>query len=104
MGIKSFFKRFAKGFRILFDRIMGKGALKAIGIAAKELAKSELGKIAASVVEELQYENLTGSEKRRKAIKLIKDQAKEKGLEYNEGLIRTLIQIFVTRLQGSVDD
>ena len=102
--VKHFFKRFANGWKRVMIRIFGKDALKALGVAAKKLLKSELGKIVMAVVAELVQSNLSNSEKREEALRRIKDQAKESGLEYKTGIINLLIELAVNRLKGAVEE
>ena len=102
--VKHFFKRFANGFKKVMVRIFGKDALKALGVAAKKLLKSELGKITVAVVAELELSNLSDLERGKEALHRIKEQAKESGLEYKTGIINLLIDLAILTMKGAVED
>ena len=102
MGVKKAFKKVGKFFKQIAVKMFGKKALNKLVSAARAMLKTELGKVAWAVVAELESGNLTNGQKKREAIKRIKQAAKDSGIQTKDSLIDLLIGFAVARLKGVV--
>ena len=102
MGIKKAFGKLWRFFKKVAVGMFGKSALNKLVAAARAMLKTELGKVAWSVVLELQSGSLTNSQKKSAAFKRIKQAAKGAGIEVKDSLLNLLIEMAVARLKGVI--
>ena len=100
MSFFGFFKKVAVKVSGVFVKIFGSDAAKAFGGAALNLLKSELGKIAVSVVLGLQALPGSNAEKRDAALNLIKEQAVNSGIQVKDSLVSLVLEVAVNFIKG----
>ena len=93
------FKSLGRFFKKFVVVIVGKGAAKALAVAAKKMFQSAFGQIVLAVVVELAASNLSNGEKRQAAYDRIKAEAAAQGLELKDSLINLVIEMAVLRLK-----
>lgn len=82
-----------------FVKLFGKDAAHTFAVGAESLLHTDLGKIVAVAVEEVQ--NLaTGADKMAVALGKVLAEATKQGLDVKESLARMLIELAVARLKG----
>lgn len=106
MAIGGFFKNvgsiFQNAFRQLFGRLFTEDARKKLVAAGRAILEGEIGRIAWTVVRNLNEENITNEQKRSKALDDIGKQLKKSGKEVRGSFVSLLIELAVQRLKGVI--